>query len=542
MTTNLRGAALLRDPHLNKSIAFSEAERDALGLVGLLPEAIDSEAIQVQRILEQLAQQASSLDKYIYLSALQDRDETLFYRVLMSDPARLLPLVYTPTVGEACLKFSHIVRRPKGLYLSIKRKGRVREVLRNWPERGVRFIVVTSGQRILGLGDLGADGMGIPIGKLALYTACAGVPPELTLPITMDCGTNNEALLKDPLYIGLRQTRPAVAEVDEFVEEFVAAVQDEFPGCCIQFEDWGRADAFRLLARYRDQVCCFNDDIQGSGAVALAGILSAMRITGGKLPEQTFLFLGAGQAGIGIATMLKRAMMLEGLSAEQAQARIWLFNSSGLIESTRGDLANYQKPYAHRHPPAKDFVAAIESIKPSALIGVSTAAKAFNQQVIEAMARINRRPIIFALSNPTSRSECTAEEAYGWSQGRAVFASGSPFPPVRHGDRTLVPGQCNNLYIFPATGLAIYATHAKQVTEEMFIAAARAVAEQVTAAELDAGLIYPSQSAILKTEIHVARRIAEVIFARGLERVPEPKDLGAFIESQVYTAKYRALI
>jgi malate dehydrogenase (oxaloacetate-decarboxylating)(NADP+) len=542
MTTKLRGAALMREPHLNKSIAFTEAERETLGLVGLLPETIDSEAVQIQRTMEQLAQQPSNLAKYIYFSALQDSDETLFYRVLMSDPARFLPLVYTPTVGEACLRFSHIIRRPKGLYVSIKRRGRVRDILRNWPERGVRFIVVTSGQRILGLGDLGADGMVIPIGKLALYTACAGVPPELTLPIMMDCGTNNETLLKDPLYIGLRQTRPSVTELDEFVEEFVAAVQDEFPNCCIQFEDWGRADAFRLLARYRDLVCCFNDDIQGSGAIALAGVLSAMHITGGNLSEQTFLFLGAGQAGIGIATMLKRAMMLEGLSAEQAQARIWLFNSNGLVESTRADVADYQEPYAHRHAPTKDFVAAIESIKPTAIVGVSTMAKAFNQDVIEAMARINRRPIIFALSNPTSRSECTAEEAYGWSQGRAVFASGSPFAPVRHGDRTLVPGQCNNLYIFPATGLAIYATQAKRVTEEMLIAAARAVAEQVTAAELDTGLIYPSQSAILRTEMHVARRIAEVIFARGLARVQEPTDLAAFIESQVYTAKYRGLI
>jgi len=542
MMTNLRGAALLRDPHLNKSMAFSAAEREALGLVGLLPQVIDTEAIQIQRVVEQLSQQSSSLDKYIYLSALQDSDETPFYRVLMSDPARLLPLVYTPTVGEACLRFSHIIRRPKGLYVSIKLRGRVREVLRNWPQRGVRFIVVTSGQRILGLGDLGADGMGIPIGKLALYTACAGVPPELTLPITMDCGTDNEALLKDPLYIGLRQARPTVAEIDEFVEEFVTAVQDEFPNCCIQFEDWGRSDAFRLLARYRDRVCCFNDDIQGSGAVALAGVLSAMRITGGKLPEQTFLFFGAGQAGIGIATMLTQAMMIEGLSAEQAEARIWMFNSNGLVESSRDDLADYQRPYAHRHAPTKDLVGAIESIKPSALVGVSTVAKAFNQQVIEAMARINRRPIIFALSNPTSRSECTAEEAYGWAQGRAIFASGSPFSPVRYGDRTFIPGQCNNLYIFPATGLAIYATQAKRVTEEMLIAAARAVAEQVTAAELDTGLIYPGQSAILRTEMHVARRIAEVIFARGLAGVREPKDLGAFIESQVYTAKYRALI
>ncbi len=542
MTTKLRGQALLRDPHLNKSTAFAEVEREALGLVGLVPEVIDSEEIQLQRVLMQLAQAPSDLDKYIYLSALQDTDETLFYRLLTSDPARFLPLVYTPTVGEACLKFSDIIRRPKGLYVSVKRRGRVREVLRNWPERDVRFIVVTSGERILGLGDLGANGMGIPIGKLALYTAGAGVPPRITLPIMMDCGTNNQTLLKDPLYTGLRQTRPAVAELDEFVEEFVTAVQEEFPNCCIQWEDWARADAFRLLARYRDRVCCFNDDIQGSGAVALAGILSAMRITGGNLCGQKFLFLGAGSAGIGIAEMLTRAMMLEALSSEDARARSWLFNTNGLVESTRDDLTDYQKPYAHPHTPTKDFVAAIESIKPTAIVGVSTVAKAFNQQVIETMARVNRRPIIFSLSNPTSRSECTAEEAYRWSEGRAVFASGSPFAPVRHRDRTIVPGQCNNMYIFPAMGLAVYATQASRVTDEMFIAAAQAVAGQVTAADLDTGLIYPPQSTILKAEMHVARRVAAVIFARGLARVKEPTDRVAFIESRVYKPEYRSLI
>ncbi len=542
MTTKLRGQDLLRDPRLNKSIAFTEVEREALGLLGLVPEVIESEEIQLQRVLMQLAQSPSDLDKYIYLSALQDTDETLFYRLLTSDPARFLPLVYTPTVGEACLKFSDIIRRPKGLYVSVKRKGRVREILGNWPERDVRFIVVTSGERILGLGDLGANGMGIPIGKLALYTAGAGVPPRITLPIMMDCGTNNETLLKDPLYTGLRQTRPAGAELDEFVDEFVTAVQEEFPNCCIQWEDWARADAFRILARYRDRVCCFNDDIQGSGAVALAGILSAMRITGGKLREQKFLFLGAGSAGIGIAEMLTQAMTLEGLSSEQARARSWLFNTNGLVESTRNDLTDYQKPYAHIHPPTMDFVAAIESIKPTAIVGVSTSARAFNQRVIETMARVNRLPVIFSLSNPTSRSECTAEEAYQWSEGRAVFASGSPFRPVLYRDRTIVPGQCNNMYVFPAMGLAIYATHASRVTDEMFIAAARAVAEQVTAADLDTGLIYPPQSRILRAEVHVARRVAEVIFTRGLARVKQPTDLGAFIESQVYKPEYRSLI
>jgi malate dehydrogenase (oxaloacetate-decarboxylating)(NADP+) len=542
MTTTSRGMAILRDPRLNKSTAFTETEREALGLLGLLPEGIDTEETQIQRVHAQLSQKPNDLEKYIYLSQLQDADETLFYRVLMSEPAQFLPLVYTPTVGEACLRFGHIIRRAKGLYVSIKRKGRVREILRNWPNRDVRFIVVTSGERILGLGDLGANGMGIPIGKLALYTACAGVPPQFALPVMMDCGTNNESLLRDPLYLGLRQTRPAKAELDEFVDEFVAAVQEEFPNCCIQFEDWAGVDAVRLLARYRDKVCCFNDDMQGTAAVALAGLLGAMRIVGGKLSQQKFLFLGAGSAGVGIADLLTQVMASEGLSLEEARARISMFDVNGLLESSRKDLLDFQKPYAHQHAPTKDFVEAIESIKPIAIIGVSTVPKAFNQRVIEAMARVNQRPIIFPYSNPTSHLECTAEEAYRWSQGRAIFASGSPFPPVRFGDRTFVPGQGNNVYIFPAMGLAVYATRAKRVTDDMFIAAARAVAEQVTQAELDVGLIYPPQSMILDTELHAAGRVAEVIFARNLARVDRPADIEVFIRQHLYKPEYQTLV
>jgi len=539
MTTRRRGVDLIRNPHRNKFTAFSESERAAAMLEGLLPDCVESLDTQLQRVLHQLEQRVSPLEKYQYLSELQDIDQTLFYKLLTSDPARFLPLVYTPTVGEACLQFSHIMRLPKGLYVSINRKGRIREILRNWPERAIRFIVVTSGERILGLGDLGADGMGIPIGKLALYTACAGVPPELSIPIIMDFGTNNEKLLRDPLYTGLRQRRASIAEIDSFVEEFVTSVQDVFPDCCIQFEDWGRSDAFRLLARYRDRVCCFNDDIQGSGAVVLAGILSALRITRGNLRDQTFLFLGAGSAGVGIADLLTQLMITEGSSAQSARERIWLFNRNGLVESNRTDLFDFQRAFAHPHAPTRDFVAAIDSIKPTMILGVSTVAKAFSREVIEAIARFNSHPIVFALSNPTSRSECTAEEAYQWSDGRAVFASGSPFAPVQYGVRRLVPGQCNNMYIFPAMGLAIFATRARLVTDEMFVAAARALAELVRPADLESGLIYPPQSAIFETEMHIARRIAEVIFARGLARVRQPENLTAFIESQVYKPAYR---
>ncbi len=542
MTTTRRGAALLRDPRFNKSGAFSEAERESLGLTGLLPESVDSEQIQIERIIRRMAEMRPGLDQYRDLSVLQQTDETLFFRLIMSDPARFMPLVYTPTVGEACLKFGQLNPAPRGLYLSVKRKGRVREVIRNWPERDIRFIVVTSGERILGLGDLGVHGMPIPIGKLVLYTAGGGVPPHLALPVTLDCGTNNEALLNDPLYAGLRQRRPSAAEMDDFVEEFVAAAMAEFPNCCIQFEDWGRADAFRLLARYHDRVCCFNDDIQGSGAVVLAGMLSATRITGGKLRDQRFLLLGAGSAGMGIARMLSEAMALQGLSAPQAREHIWLFNRNGLVESSRQDLADYQAPYAHSHPATRQFVNAIESIRPTAIVGVSTAAKAFNQEVIEAMARINRHPIILALSNPTSRSECSAEEAYRWSDGRAIFASGSPFEPVNYRGRMLTPGQCNNVYIFPAIGLAIYATGATRVTGEMFMAAAHAVADQVTTHDLEAGRIYPPQSELLRTEIEAACRVAEIVFARGLARVNAPSDVGTLVRSSIYQPRYRSLV
>jgi malate dehydrogenase (oxaloacetate-decarboxylating)(NADP+) len=533
-----RGIDLLRDPQLNKSTAFTEAEREALGLTGLLPAGVDNEENQVRRVLQQLGQKTTDLERYIGLIALLDTDETLFYKVVMSDPARFLPIIYAPTVGEACLKFGHIFRRPRGLYLSLKHRGRVGKILRNWPAKDVRVICATSGGRILGLGDLGANGMGIPIGKLQLYTACAAVPPQYLLPMHIDFGTNNQELLNDPLYLGLRQPRIPTAEVDEFVEEFVQAVQEVFPGCCIHFEDWAGVDAVRLLARYRDKVCCYNDDIQGTAGVALAGILSALRVTGGKLRDQRLLFLGAGSAAIGMADLIASAMTLDALSAEQAHARISLFDINGLIESSRTDLYDFQKPYAHPHKPSHDFVAVIESLKPTALIGVSTQGKAFNRQVVETMARINQRPIIFALSNPTDHAECSAEEAYGWSEGRALFAAGVAFPPVRYGDKTLVPGQGNNMYIFPAVGLAIYATRARRVTDEMFVAAARGVADQVTQAELDCGLLYPPQTDILHTEITTAQRVAEVIFARGLAGVERPKDLRQFLELQLYKPQY----
>ncbi|MEJ2677868.1 MAG: NAD-dependent malic enzyme [Gemmatimonadota bacterium] len=536
-----RGPDVLRDARLNKSTAFTEPEREALGLEGLLPSGVDSAENQVQRVLKQLDTKATDLGRYIYLTGLLDTDETLFFKVLMSDPVRFLPIIYAPTVGEACLKFGHIFRRPRGMYLSLKHRGRVKQVLRNWPERDVRVICVSSGGRVLGLGDLGANGMAIPIGKLQLYTACAAVPPGHLLPMHIDCGTTNEVLRNDPLYLGLRQPRVPDDELDAFVDEFVEAVQEVFPGCCIHFEDWAGVDAMRLLARYRERLCCFNDDIQGTAGVALAGLNSALRVTGGGLSDQRILFLGAGSAAIGIADLIVSAMTDEGLTEDEARARISMFDVNGLVEGSRADLNDFQRPFAHPHAPSRDFLAVIESLEPTALLGVSTQGKAFSRPVVEAMTRLNERPIIFALSNPTDHAECTAEEAYRWSDGRALFAAGVSFPPVQVNGRTLTPGQANNLYIFPAVGLAIYATRARRVPDELFIDAARAVAGQVTWDQLDSGQLYPPLSNILQTEVAVAVKVAESIFQRGLAGVEEPPDVRRFVEGQLYEPEYRGL-
>jgi malate dehydrogenase (oxaloacetate-decarboxylating)(NADP+) len=537
-----RGIDLLHDPVLNKATAYTEAERQALGLVGLVPDVTESEDLQLRRVLQQLGHKTTDLDRYIYLVNLLDNDEALFYRTVMSDPARFLPIVYDPTIGEACLKFGHIYRRTRGMYLSITRKGHVKEVLRNWPVQDVRVICVTDGGRILGLGDLGANGMGIPIGKLQLYTACAGVPPRGLLPMYLDAGTNNQQYLNDTLYLGLRQPRPSTEELYAFVDEFVEAVQEVFPNCCIHFEDWTGSDAVHLLARYRDEVCCYNDDIQGTGSVTLAGLIAALKVTGGKIRDQRILFLGAGSAAVGLAGLIASAMMQEGLSLKEAQARISMFDVNGLLEPGRKDLFDFQVPYAHPHAPSRDFVACIESIKPTAIMGVSTVGNTFTRPVIEAMSRLNDRPIIFALSNPTEHAECTPQAAYEWSKGKALYAAGVQFPPVSYGGRTFLPGQANNFYIFPAVGMAIYATQPKRVTDEMFIEAAHALADQVTRAELEQGLLFPPQSNILETEIKVAARVAKVVFDSNLARVAPPADCEAFIRGHVYKPEYSSLV
>jgi malate dehydrogenase (oxaloacetate-decarboxylating)(NADP+) len=539
--SSLTGLDLLRNPEVNQGSAFSLADRRALGLEGLLPPIPNTIESQMARVHTQLDALDSDLQKYLFLSDLRARNETLYFAVLMSDPATFMPIVYTPTVGEACQKFDHIFRATRGMYLPISAKGSLGEILANWPRKDVRFIVATDGERILGLGDLGVGGMGIPVGKLALYTACAGVPPQLTLPITLDVGTNNQALLEDPLYLGLRHERVRGADYDAFIDEFVQAVQNLFPKCCLQWEDFANFNAVPILARYKDKICSYNDDIQGTAAVALAGVFGALRISKQSLSQQRFLFLGGGSAATGIAELIAQALVLDGLTIEAARSKSWLFDVNGLIVQGRPDLAEFQRPFAHDHAPVESFVEAIEILRPTAIIGVSTVPKLFNQKVIEAMARINERPIIFPFSNPTSRSECTAEEAYKWSEGRAIFASGSPFPPVDFGGKTFVPGQGNNVYIFPAIGMAALATEAKRVTDEMFIVAAKAVAEQVSEAALETGLIYPPQSNMLAASLHTAERIAGYIFDHGLAGVPRPADIRQHLESLAYKPVYPSI-
>jgi len=535
-----RSLDYLHDPRLNKGTAFTEAERDALGLRGLLPPRVVAPGEQEARVLENFRRKSSSLEKYIYLISLQDRNEHLFYRIVMDHIEEMMPIIYTPTVGEACLQFGHIFRRPRGLYLCPEDRGRVAEILAHWPEAEVGIIVVTDGERILGLGDLGANGMGIPIGKLSLYTACAGVDPGLCLPVTLDTGTEREPLREDPLYLGRPVRRVRGAAYAELIEEFVQGVQRVFPRAVIQFEDFATENAIQLLARYRDRVCCFNDDIQGTAAVTLAGLLSAGRITGQPLTAQRILFLGAGSAATGIADLIVSAMRREGVPEEDARRHCWFVDRGGLVTAGRTDLADHKRPYAHAAAPAADLLAAVEALRPTAIVGVSAQAGTFTEPVVRAMSRINPRPIIFPLSNPTSQSECTAEQAYAWSAGQAVFASGSPFPPVAFAGRTFTPGQGNNAYIFPGVGLGVILTGARRVTDTMFYAAARTLAAQVDAPALERGLLFPPLKDIRRVSAAIAAAVAEVAWAEGLATVARPRDLAAHIAANMYDASYPA--
>jgi malate dehydrogenase (oxaloacetate-decarboxylating)(NADP+) len=532
-----RGIAWLRDPQVNKGTAFSEAERDALGLRGLLPPRVFTQEEQVLRLLHNFRKKPNDLEKYVLLMDLQDRNEALFYRVVMEHLEEMLPIIYTPTVGQACQEYGNIFRRPRGLYISCRDQGRVAETLSHWPEQEVRVIVVTDGERILGLGDLGAYGMGIPVGKLSLYTVCAGIPPAACLPVTLDVGTNNQALLRDPLYTGLKQERWRGERYDELLEEFMTAAQASFPAALIQFEDFASLNAFRLLEKYRHRTCTFNDDIQGTAAVALAGIFSALRLTGGRLADQRVLLLGAGEAGIGIADLFTSALVAEGMDSPEARRHCWFVDSKGLVVRDRGHLTAQKRPYAHDHPGGPDLLSAIEAVEPTILIGVSGAPGSFDHPVIDAMGRLNRRPIIFALSNPTSKAECTAEEAYVWTQGRAIFASGSPFSPVLYQGKTFVPGQGNNAYIFPALGLGVLTSRARHVTDAMFLQAARALAAQVIPEDLEQGRVYPSFKRIREVSAAIAVAVASEAYRSGQADAP-PGDLGEAMAAAMYWPEY----
>ena len=532
------GAEILHDPRFNKGTAFTEAERDRLGIRGLLPPRVFTQAEQQARVLENYRAKTSDLEKYIFLIALQDRNECLFYSTVIDNIDEMMPIIYTPEVGEACRRYAHIFRRPRGLFISLKHLGRVEQVLRNWPEPEVGVIVVTDGERILGLGDLGANGMGIPIGKLTLYTVCSGVHPALCLPVTLDVGTNNSEFLSDPLYIGLRERRVAGEIYEEFVDEFVRAVQTVFPRAVLQFEDFGRSHAFSLLERYHDQVCCFNDDIQGTGGVALAGLLSALRITGGALEDQRVLFFGAGEGGVGMANIIVAAMEHVGLKREQARNHCWLFDSRGLVTKDRTDLEAHKHVYAHDAMPARDLLTAVKQLKPTVLIGASAQPQTFDQPVLQTMAQLNDRPIIFALSNPTSKAECTAEQAYVHTRGRAIFASGSPFKPLTVNGHHYVPGQGNNAYIFPGIGLGAIAAGATRITDEMFFVAATTLASLVSDASLESGCIYPPLTQIREVSAVIAEHVARLVHRRGLATRSEPEDVGAHVRSLIYDPTY----
>jgi malate dehydrogenase (oxaloacetate-decarboxylating)(NADP+) len=533
-----RGTALLRDPSLNKGTAFTDAERDALGLRGLLPPQVGTQELQAARVLENFRSLGTALEKYILLESLLDRNEALFFRVITDNLDEMMPIIYTPTVGLACQQFGHIYRRPRGLYVTAADRGHIAQVLRNWPHRDAAMIVVTDGERILGLGDLGANGMGIPIGKLSLYTAGAGLNPRQCLPVMLDVGTNNDSLLQDPLYIGLRERRLSGAAMDEIVDEFVEAAQVVFPGVVIQFEDFANHNAFRLLRKYRDRVCCFNDDIQGTAAVTVAGIFSALRVTGRRMAEQTFLCLGAGEAATGISDLLSAAMVDDGLDAAAARGRCWMVDSKGLVVAGRKELAEHKKPYAHEHAPVADFLGAVRALRPTAIIGVGATPGMFTREVVEEMSRLNERPIVFALSNPTSKSECTAEQAYAWSGGRALFASGSPFDPVTIDGRHYVPRQGNNSYIFPGVGLGVVATRADRVTDEMFMVAARTLADCVGEDDLAQGSLYPPLNRVREASAQIGAAVAEVAFRTDLAAIDRPDDLLEFIHHQMYDPRY----
>ncbi|CAN1177467.1 NADP-dependent malic enzyme, partial [Linum perenne] len=515
------GYSLLRDPRHNKGLAFTEKERDSHYLRGLLPPVILTQQLQEKKFINSIRQYELPIQKYMAMMELQERNERLFYKLLIDNVEELLPVVYTPTVGEACQKYGSIFKRPQGLYISLKEKGRILDVLKNWPEKSIQVIVVTDGERILGLGDLGCQ----------------------CLPITIDVGTNNEKLLNDEFYIGLRQRRATGQEYAELMHEFMSAVKQNYgEKVLIQFEDFANHNAFELLAKYGTTHLVFNDDIQGTASVVLSGVVAASKLLGGSLADHKFLFLGAGEAGTGIAELIALEMSQRtSTSLEECRKRIYLVDSKGLIVKSRLEsLQHFKKPWAHDHEPVKNLLDAVHAIKPTVLIGASGMGKTFTKDIVEAMSSSNEKPLIMALSNPTSQAECTAEEAYCWSKGKAIFASGSPFDPVEYEGKVYVPGQGNNAYIFPGFGLGLVMSGAIRVHDDMLLAASEALAGQVTDSEYEKGMIYPPFSKIRKISAEIAAKVADKAYQLGLaSRIPRPPDLVKYAESCMYSPLYR---
>lgn len=529
------GAAVFHCPLTNKGAAFTEKEREELGLSGLLPTAVSTNDQQVERMHEILDRFEKPIDKALVLDSLHATDEDLYFRLLTRYTAEYMPVVYTPTVGEYCQRFSHIFRYPRGLFISYQHAGHVRDVIERAPNKEVDVIVVTDGERILGIGDQGINGMGIPIGKLSLYTACAGIDPAKTLPVVLDVGTNREEYLNDPLYLGLRKPRSRGPEYRALVDEFITEARRRWPNVLIQFEDFGNQNAFKLLADYQEKILCFNDDIQGTASVVVSGLYSAMRIKKEKLTDQMFLFFGAGEAACGIANLIADALVSEGLSREEALKHCALFDSKGLVTKSRMDeLAAHKKPFAHDYAKCTDFVEAIKMIKPTGIIGVAAQPRTFTTEVLEEMARLNERPIIFALSNPTSRAECTAEEAYRVTKGKALYASGSPFAPVEYEGKTFVPRQGNNSYVFPALGLGAVFSRSKWMPDGMFLVAAKKLAELVTDADLEQGSLYPSLDDIRPVSVKIGAAVAAYAYENGLAGNERPQDLEKAVEAFMY--------
>lgn len=535
--TNKKGYDVLKDAVLNKSSAFTKKERQELGLRGLLPYSVNTQDNQVRRVLANMRRKETDIERYIFLMALQMRAEKLFYRIVTENFDEVMPIIYTPTVGQACKEFAHIFRMPKGFYITPDDKGDIDKILDNWPEKNVEVIVITDGNRILGLGDLGANGMGIPIGKLALYTACAGIDPQRCMPVMFDVGTNNEEILNDPIYLGYPHKRLQGADYYELMDEFITAVKKKYPNALVQFEDFQTPNAYELLRIYRDQILSFNDDIQGTAAVTLAGVYASTRISGIDFKDLRIMFLGAGSAATGIGDLIATALEEEGLSHAEAMQRLWFLDRNGLVVAGRDSIEAHKQPFAHDHAPM-DLMEAIKDIKPHVLIGATGTPGTFTAEVVEAMSELNERPTIFALSNPTSRAECTAEQVYTWSKGKAIFASGSPFAEVDYQGQRFVPGQGNNAYIFPGVGLGAIACKVRSIGDDLFLTAAKTLAGMVNENDLHNGTLYPPMQNIRSVSLDIAVKVAEQAYAQGLAQEPRPDNLREFMAAKMYDPYY----